>query len=173
MIPRPAPSEYAPAFEKYISLVEGDPLVFLERQTAAIKEQLGNIHEAQSMHRYAPGKWSIKELLGHVIDAERIFCYRLLCLARSETAPLPGFEEDDYVRAASFDQRSFADLSEEFMAVRLASMPLIHSLQPETASKSGIVNGRTITAAGQAYVLAGHAEHHLRILRERYLAPSR
>ena len=170
-IPRPAPHEYAPFYVRYIeSVPEGSDLpALLEDQAAELESLLAELDDAASLHRYAPGKWSIREMVGHLADAERIMTYRLLRIARGDTTPLPGFEEDDYVTAAAFDRRAMADLLAEFQAVRRASLALIRSLDTEAFARRGTVNQNPISAAALAHILFGHTAHHLTVLRERYL----
>jgi uncharacterized damage-inducible protein DinB len=124
--------------------------------------------EEQAAHRYAEGKWSLKQLLGHVTDTERIMAYRLLCISRGDQTPLPGFDENTYVRGAAFDSHVLSDLLAEFTAVRRATMALVRGLSPEQLQRVGTANGGGVSAAGLVYLIAGHARHHLNIVRERY-----
>src|SRR5262249_48220579 len=119
---------------------------------------------------YALGKWNLKQVVGHLSDDERIFAYRALCVARNDTRPLPGFDEKEYVRFASFDDRSLADLLEELRVVRAASISLFQSLSPEEWLRRGTVNGYSATVRGLAFHMAGHERHHMRIVRDKYLA---
>ena len=170
MIPRPASSEYPAAFGRYIDLVpDGELARFLEDQTRRLSKFLDALDEAQAGFRYAPEKWSIKELLGHINDSDRIFGYRILCIARGEKAPLPGYDDNAYVAAGAFDARSLADLLAEFGAIRRATISLVQSLTPQASTEMGTSNGRALSAGALAYMLAGHAEHHLGVLKERYL----
>lgn len=170
-VPRPAPGEVAPNHAKYVELVpEGDLVLHLEVQARQVADLLASIPEGRGGFRYAPGKWSIKDLVGHLADTERIMGYRLLCVARNDRTPLAGFEEDDYAREARAGARSLEDLASEFAAVRGASLALIRSLDPEAWSRGGIANGKPVSAAVLAHVIAGHATHHVKVLRERYLA---
>jgi uncharacterized damage-inducible protein DinB len=170
-IPRPASHEYAPFYARYIEKVpEGDLPALLEGQAAEVDQLLASLSEAQALHRYAPGKWSIKEMVGHLADAERIMTYRLLRIARGDATPLAGFEEDDYVRAAGFDRRTLTDLRAEFQAVRRATLALIRSLDAEAFARRGTANQNPVTAAALAHILFGHTSHHMSILRDRYLA---
>lgn len=169
MFLRPAAADYPAHYEKYISLVPGDLPVFLEAQTLEFSQLFSGLSEERSLFRYAPGKWSIRELVGHLCDSERIFAYRVLCVARGETASLPGFDEDAYVAAGAFDQRSWASLVEEFRTVRLATLSLINTLEAPALLRIGTANGKQVNTTALAHVQAGHAQHHLNILRERYL----
>ena len=170
-IPRPAPTEYAPQYEDYVRRVpQGDIIHTLERQLAETSALLSGIAEDQANFRYAPGKWSIKEVLGHLTDTERIFTYRALCFARNDKTALPGFDENDYVRFAKFYNRTVPDLLNEFGHVRNASIGLFQSLDEEEMVRRGVANGREFTTRSIAYIVAGHERHHLSILRERYLS---
>jgi len=171
-IPRPTPHEYAPFYARYIERVpEGSNLpALLEAQATELDVLLAGLDEAKALHRYAPDKWSIKEVVGHLADAERIMGYRLLRIARSDATPLAGFEEDDYVKIAAFDQRTLVNLRAEFQAVRQATLALIHSLDVEAFARRGIANQNPVSAAAIAHILFGHTAHHMAVLRERYLA---
>jgi len=173
LIARPSIASLKPGFASYVEAVpDGDLLAFLESQRDRLSALFSSLDEAKGGHRYAPGKWSLKEVLGHVSDTERILAYRLLCIARGEKQSLPGFEENDYVEAAAFDRRSLANLLAEFLDIRRASLSLIRSLEPEVFDRTGIANQNPLTVATIAYVLAGHAEHHLSVVKERYLRES-
>jgi hypothetical protein len=130
---------------------------------------LRGLTETQAATRYAPDKWSIKELIGHIIDGERVFAYRLLCFARQDQTPLPGFEQDDYVRAGNFDNRQWSDLVEEFELVRRANLSLLRSLDEEAWMRRGTANDDEVSVRALAYIIAGHETHHMQILRTRYL----
>ncbi len=167
---RPLATEYAPFYARYIDLVpEGDVLDILSRQRDDALALLAKIPGDAGDVRYAPGKWSIKEVLGHIIDSERIFAYRALRFARADTTPLAGFEQDDYVRAGNFKARSLADLTEEFGFVRQATLVMLRHFGPETWDRRGTANNAAVTVRALAYIMAGHAGHHIGILRERYL----
>jgi hypothetical protein len=169
-ISRPNPDEYAPYTADYMRLVpDGDILAILAGQLPALDGLLGGLSDEQALGRFAPGEWSIKEVVGHLIDAERIFSYRLLALSRGERANLPGFEQDDYVRAAAFDARSFADLREELRLLRRANLLAYRTITPEVAMRRGTANGHPFSVRALIYLLAGHFDYHLRDLREQYL----
>jgi hypothetical protein len=169
-IPRPSPDDVSSYHLQYIAQVpEGDPLAFLETQRDQLSNLLSSLEEAQGNFRYAPGKWSLKEVLGHISDTERIFAFRLLCIARGETQSLPGFEQDDFVLAAHFDSRSLADLLSEFLDIRRASLSLLKSLDAEAIARSGIANNAPLRVATLAYLIPGHAEHHLSVIKAHYL----
>jgi hypothetical protein len=166
---RPQPGEYAPDYDRYISLIESDDVLSaLEKhgpETVAVFKSAA----ANADFRYAPGKWSVKEVLGHLNDAERIMAYRILRISRGDQTPIEGFEQDDYVRDGNFGQRTIADLIEEFTDVRKATLSLLRHLDAEAATRRGIANQNEISARAVAYVIAGHELHHRRILEEKYL----
>lgn len=167
---RPKTGDYAPFYEGYIALVpEGEFLQTLEAQLGDWQRLLGDLSEQGADFRYAPGKWSIKEVLGHVTDAERIFAYRLLRIARGDQTPLAGFEQDDYVRTANSSARKRHDLLDEFTAVRRATMALVSSLDDAAWIRRGVANQKEISATALAFIIAGHERHHRMILEERYL----
>ena|SRR5579864_2910633 len=170
MIRPPEASEYLPYYHKYISLVKGDDLIpALETQIGETVPALGGISEEKSLHRYAAGKWSIKEVLGHLTDAERIFSYRAMRFARNDQQALPGFEQDDYVAAAGSDARPWSDLIAEFEHVRRASVLLFRGFGPEAAMRSGTASNASVSVRALGYIIAGHELHHMAILRDRYL----
>jgi len=167
---RPTADEYAPFAAGYVQLVpDGDVLAFLGEQLPALDALLGALSDEQALGRFAPGEWSIKEVVGHLVDAERLFSYRLLCVSRHERADLPAFEQDDYVRAANFDEWSFADLREELALLRRANLLSYRTITPEIALRRGTANGHAVTVRALVYILAGHFDYHLVDLREKYL----
>ncbi|HVO56877.1 MAG TPA: DinB family protein [Dongiaceae bacterium] len=167
---RPQPSEYAPYYEKYISLVTATDIVSaLEAQRLLTSQLLGARSEREGNFRYAPGKWTVKEVVGHMNDAERVFSYRALRIARGDKTPLPGFEQDDYVKTAGSNERSLADLAEEFVMIRNASIALFRAFSADAWIQTGTASGNPITARALAYIVAGHELHHRRILEEKYL----
>jgi uncharacterized damage-inducible protein DinB len=167
---RPESNEYASYYEKYVSLVpDADLVETLERQGAETLALLRGLSEEQGAHRYEPGKWSVKQLVGHVNDTERIFAYRVLAVGRGDTQPLPGMDQEDYMAGVDFDARTLSDLADEFEAVRSATLHLLRHLSAEAWARRGTASGHEVTARAVAYILAGHGAHHVRILRERYL----
>jgi hypothetical protein len=167
---RPGANDYAPYYDRYISRVsEGDIVSTLTDQLPAYLELIRSIPESRGTHRYAPGKWSIKESLGHVNDTERIFAYRGLRIARGDATPLPGFEQNDYIAPGRFDERTLSDLAEEFAHIRRASIALFAPLDDEALDRRGTASGFPVTVRAMGYIIAGHALHHMAILRERYL----
>jgi uncharacterized damage-inducible protein DinB len=166
---RPQPGEYAPYYDRYISLVqETDVIGVLEQQVAVTVAALAVLPESAGDFRYAPGKWSVKEVLGHINDTERIFAYRALRIARNDQTPLAGFEQDDYVRWGSFVARRLDDLVEEFAAIRETTLALLRGLDEAAWSRRGIASQNEVTVRALAYMIAGHELHHRRILQEKY-----
>lgn len=167
---RPDPSEYAPFYEGYVSLVpDGDVLETLRRQSDELSALLAGIAEERAAYAYAPGKWSIKQVVGHVIDGERVFSYRAMAVARGERQPLPGMDQDEYMAGADFDARTLADLAEEFAHLRRANVLMLRGLSEDAWSRRGVASGAEVTVRALAYIIAGHAAHHLQVLRTRYL----
>ena len=167
---RPRPDEYAPYYEKYVSRVpDGEIVEVLRTQIGETLALLGGLPEERALHRYGPGKWSVKEVVGHMIDLERIMSYRMLRIARGDTTPLPGFDENAYVPAGSFDARPLSSLRHDFEVVRAATLALLESLDANAAARRGTASNFEVTARAVAYIIAGHERHHVAILRERYL----
>jgi hypothetical protein len=168
---RPLPGEYAAYAQADIDAVSGsDAAAILADLGVATRRFLETFSENQvSGLRYAPAKWTLKDVLGHITDDERIFAYRAFCLARGETGPLAGFDEQVYATGADAESRSWTDLLEEYAIVRAASVALFRSLTPAAWVRAGEVNGYRATARGLAFHIAGHELHHLRIVREKYL----
>lgn len=167
---RPEPGEFAEYAQEDIGFVEGDDaveaLVRLRHETVALFERFG---EEGGDLSYAPGKWTVKQVLGHLADDERIYAYRALCVARGDSRSLPGFDENAYATAARFEDRPLADLLEDYEAVRNASVTLFRGLDREAWLRKGMVNGYWASPRGLAFHIAGHELHHHRVLEERYL----
>jgi uncharacterized damage-inducible protein DinB len=167
---RPDPSEYLPYYEKYISLFPaGDILATLERELETTLSLLRSLSPEQADFRYAPDKWSVKEVVGHVIDTERIFAYRAMRFARNDQTPLAGFDENEYVPAAKFGGRGLGDLATEFEHVRKANLFLFRGMDDEAWRRQGTANHAAVSVRALAYIIAGHEIHHREILRTRYL----
>jgi uncharacterized protein (TIGR03083 family) len=167
---RPLPGEYAEGYAPYLAAApEGDPLALLRTQMEEVAALYSGLSEAQGAYRYAPGKWSLKDLLQHLSDSERIFAYRCLRIGRGDATPLPGFDENDFAAAASADGRSLADLLADFTAARQASLELFRSLPDAAWGQQGTSNGRNLTARCIPYICMGHVAHHVAVIRERYL----
>ena len=168
---RPQHGEYALYYGKYIDLVpSGDFLEILQEQRRELVDRLSGLSEEQAEFRYAPGKWSIKEVLGHVIDAERIFAYRLLRIARGDQTPLPGFEQEGYVKNGNFSSRKLCDLLEEFSAVRQSTVCMIRSLDQDAWHRRGTASQKEISVFALAFIIAGHERHHRILLEKNYFA---
>ncbi|HEV7517291.1 MAG TPA: DinB family protein [Thermoanaerobaculia bacterium] len=167
---RPADTEYAAAFyAAYVSLVpENDILPALSGQSALLRRVADSIPEERETFRYAPEKWSVREVIGHVVDLERVFGFRAFAFSRGETAPLPGFDEKVYVAHSGYDRRSLESLAGDFTNVREANLSFLRRLDAEAWDRVGTANGKPVSVRALAYVMAGHARHHLSILRERY-----
>lgn len=171
---RPDPSEYAPYYEKYVSLVEGeDVLRALGDQIGQTLATLRGVSPEDSLARYAPGKWSLREVVGHLIDTERVFSYRALRFARNDRTRLPGFEGDDYVAAGQFDRRPWPELLDELEAVRRATIPMFRGLDGEAWLRRGVASDNEMSVRAFAYNIAGHELHHLQIVRTKYLPGAR
>lgn len=166
---RPAAAEYSPSFQNYVTLVPDGPiLAHLEERMVGTADLLLPLTEAQAMHRYAKGKWSVKEVVGHLADAERVFAYRALCIGRGDKTPLPGFEENDYVANANTDRRPLWQIVEELRVLRAATLSLFNGFDAAAAARVGNANGNPVSVRALAWIIAGHELHHLGVLRERY-----
>jgi uncharacterized damage-inducible protein DinB len=164
---RPQPNEYPTWGETYISKVDRDIFEILNDQMLSLPA-LFRTNADKADYAYAEGKWTLKEMLGHIIDAERVFAFRITCFARKEQQPLPGFEEDDYVSGARFAERDLEDLIEEFIALRKANLYLFKSLNEEELNRKGVASGREINVKSILFIVGGHIIHHVSILKERY-----
>ncbi len=174
MLTRPEPSEYAEFYGSYIAKVPDGPLLeFLSQQPERYCKLLSGISDADAAAPTAPGKWSIKQILGHVCDTERVFGYRALRFARGDERELAGFEQDDYVREASSNVRSLQELLEELMAVRKSTLALLGSLPPGVEMRRGVANGNPVTVRALAYIAAGHCQHHYDLLQQQIAKKSR
>jgi hypothetical protein len=172
VIAKPNPDEYAPYYEKYVSLVAPDDILgALNRQWPETAALLAARKEAEGDFRYAPGKWSVKEALGHLVDTERVFSYRALRIARNDQTPMEGFEQDDYVKFGPFGKCSLAALIEEFTSVRKATLSLFRGLDEAAWMRRGVANKNEVSVRALAYITAGHELHHRRIFQEKYFPP--
>ena len=161
--------DYHPAFAGYVSLVpEDDILSVIEQQSSETQRLIASLDETSGSYRYAEGKWSVKEVIGHMTDAERVFGYRALCISRGEKNSLPGFDENAYMANAHFDDWRLGDLAESYALVRRSNIVLFRNLPEDAWDRRGVANNHEITVRALAYVLAGHERHHLKVLRERY-----
>jgi hypothetical protein len=173
-IARPAPGEYAPYYDRYISLVPGsDILATLDAQRRQTMMLLSGRNESDGEFRYAPDKWNAKEVLGHVCDTERIFAYRALRIARGDQTPIEGYEQDDYVRNGPFAGAPLAEIIEDYIAVRRATLTLLRNLDEPAWTRRGVANKNEVSVRALAYTFAGHELHHRKILEQKYFFASR
>ena len=171
---RPDSAEHAPYYGTYIAVVpDGDVVATLRQDGEALQSLLAEIPESRAGFRYAEGKWSVRDVVGHLIDAERIFAYRALRIARGDATPLASFDEKEYARAADADRRPLADLAAELRAVRDGTVALFASFSDDAWTRRGTASGNPVSVRALAFIIAGHARHHMKILRERYLAAAR
>ena len=169
--PRPGADDHAPYYGVYVRQVpDGDVLEILAREVGRTVALLEPLDETQAAYRYAPGKWSVKEVLGHVIDVERVFAQRALHFARKDTAPLPGMEQDEWVEAGNFDRRTLASLLEEFSTARRANLAMFRNFDSNAWANRGVASGVEFTARSIPYIIAGHELHHRKVLEARYLS---
>jgi hypothetical protein len=168
---KPEPSEYNEYYGKYVSLVdEANLLGTLEEQIRETRDLFAGFPEERGDFAYSEGKWTLKEVVSHLLDGERIFAYRLLRIARGDATPLEGFEQDGYIQNSHANERSFNDLLCEFGELRAANLRLMHSLNDADWQRTGNASGFPVSARALAFIMAGHVTHHLNIVRERYLA---
>ena len=167
---RPSRNEYGEYFQRYVELVpDVDILTLLATQRDEFVSFLRSLGSAMGEHRYAPEKWSLKEVVGHIIDVERVFVYRALAFARGDATALPGFEQDDYVAATDYSARTLDDLAEEFSLHRSSSLAMFRSFDDDAWQRCGTASDTRISARAVPYILAGHVTHHMNVIRERYL----
>jgi uncharacterized damage-inducible protein DinB len=168
-IARPAPDEFFEYYGKYIGMVPGeDAMPAMRDQIGGTVRLLKPLDETRALHRYAPGKWSVKEVVGHLSDSERVFAYRALRMGRGDATPLAGFDENAYTPAGRFDARPLADVLNEFELVRAASIALFRGMDDEALLRRGTANDKQISVRALAWILAGHELHHRGLLIERY-----
>lgn len=167
-IDRPDPSEYGAYYRKYVDLVpDGDILHLLQDQIEPTLALVG-LKDEETAARYAPGKWNIREILGHLMDTERIFTHRALRIGRGDRTPLPGYEQDDYVKTGGFCDRPFTSLLDEFHLVRRATVTLYTVFPQEAIARTGIANDNPLSVRAIAWIIAGHERHHMKIVGEQY-----
>ncbi len=170
LIQPPSPDEYAPFYSDYIQRAhDKNILEFLPAQIDEIGSALGHLSDSQARFRFGPKEWSIKEVVGHLNDVERVFSYRLLRISRNDRTPLPGFEQEDYVREAGFDNYALTDLIQEFAFLRRANILAIRNMPEPAALRTGMASSTTVSARALIYMLAGHVAHHMASLYEKYL----
>lgn len=166
---RPEKSEYAEYYEKYVSLVEETDIVSaLKNQASEIENLFNKMSDEKSNFRYAAGKWKIRELLGHIVDAERVFAYRALRFSRNDETPLASFEENSYVANGNFGNTKLADLAAEFSLLRQSNVLMFKNLTVEAWNKTGTASDNKVSVRALAYIMVGHVRHHINILKERY-----
>lgn len=164
---RPASDEYAPFYAGYVAAVpEGDPIALLGEQVAETQHFCERLDDATAAAPYAPGKWSVKDVLAHIADVERVMAYRALRIARGDTTPLPSFDHDAYVRVAGASARPLARLLAELVATRVATVALFQGFDAEAFRRQGTASGATVSVRALLHIILGHERHHLRILRE-------
>jgi hypothetical protein len=168
---KPETSEYNPYYEKYISLIEeGELLNALERQPSELRSLLNGLDEEKGKYAYADGKWSIKEVLSHLIDGERIFGYRVLRISRGDETPIEGFEQDGYIENSHANERSFEDLLEELSLQRNANLRMLKNLRDDGWKRLGTASQSPVSVRALGFIMAGHVRHHINILKAQYLA---
>ena len=166
---QPLESEYAPDYQGYVAHVSEDEILpVLRSQLDALDVLLGRVGPERETFRYAEGKWSIREIVGHLIDGERVFGYRAFCIARGESQNLPGFEQNDYILTAPYDRIDLEDLLAELRLVRLSNIAMLRNLDEEAWMRIGTANDNQVSVRALAFIMAGHARHHMGVLRERY-----
>lgn len=167
---KPKPEDYDAIYDGYISLIGDDDIIeVLKEQRKTSEKFLKTFTEKQGNYSYADGKWTVKEVLGHVIDTEKIMAYRALSFARGEKQSLPGFEQDDYVAESNFNKRSLADLINEFITIRESNIILFKSFNEEILIRRGTASESEVTVLALIYIIAGHEKHHMKFLKERYV----
>ena len=168
---RPNQSEYAPYYQGYIDQVSEDEILPVMRaQMDELDVLLGPVTPEKETYRYAEGKWSIREIIGHLIDGERVFGYRLFCIARGEKQNLPGFDQDEYMLTASYNGIDLEDLLSELRLIRLGNLAMMRTLDEAAWNRLGAANQSPVSVRALAFIMAGHLRHHMNVLRERYLA---
>ena len=168
---RPQQGDYAQYYEQYISEIEDNDIhKILESQLSETIVLLKSIPEEKGNYRYTEGKWSVKEVIGHITDTERVYAYRAMCFARGETKVLPGFEQDDYAAAGKFSERALSDLINEFRLLRESNLILFKSFKEDALNREGHVDENRITVRAILFIIAGHTLHHIKFIKEKYLA---
>jgi hypothetical protein len=166
---KPKSGDFNPYYDRYISLIGDDDIIeVLEEQRKTSEKFLKTFTEKQGNYSYADGKWTVKEVLGHVIDTEKIMAYRALAFARGEKQSLPGFEQDDYVTESNFNNRSLVDIINEFLTARESNIILFNSFDEEILNRRGTASDSEVTVLALIYIIAGHEKHHMKVLRKKY-----
>ena len=169
LTPRPGTDEYLPYYDRYVALVpDGNLVELLAGQNRDTIQLLRGVDDKRGLFAYAPGKWTVKEVMGHLSDAERVFAYRALRFARGDAQALAGFDENAYAPAGRFNDRPLADLIDEFQSIRASTVHLFRHLNEDELARRGIANNNPISVRALGFVIAGHERHHVKLLRERY-----
>ncbi|MGB5289649.1 MAG: DinB family protein [Ignavibacteriaceae bacterium] len=167
---RPNQGDYSTYYENYIRLIEGDDILrILNEQNKKTQDILNSFSEHKGNYRYADGKWTVKEVVGHLLDTERVFAYRALCIARGEKKSLPGFDQNDYVSEGNFNRRELFDLNYEYRLLRESNLLLFRSFTPEMLKLKGFANESSVTVLAILFIIAGHEKHHMNVLRDKYM----
>lgn len=167
---KPEPHEFAPYYCTYTDLVtEDEPFTALVSQPAELRSALANVPEEKGTYAYAKGKWTIKEFISHLIDAERIFAYRILRISRGDKTPIEGFEQDDYIATSNANERTLADLLDEFELVRKSNVLMLRAMENDAWTRSGIASEKPVSTRALVAIAIGHLRHHLNVLRAKYL----
>ncbi|MGE0440272.1 MAG: DinB family protein [Gemmatimonadales bacterium] len=166
---RPGTDEYAPYYETYVGKIGDDLFGTLAAQIADLMVTLRPVPDDRANTGYAPGKWSIKEVMGHIADTERVMAYRAMAFARGDQTPLPSFDENAWTPAGRFNERSLGSLIDEWVAVRSGTITMLNGLPQDAVTNRGTASGKTVSVRGLAYIIAGHTAHHLQIIKDRYL----
>lgn len=167
---RPDKNDYAPFYAGYVDALEGDNGIdILVSQSTATQELLNSFSESKGNYTYSEGKWTVKEVVGHLMDAERVFAYRAVCIARGEKKPLPGYDQDEYVKTGNFNKRQLFDLNYEFRLLRESNILLFKGFDEYMMNQRGTANDKEVTVRALLFIIAGHEKHHMKILKERYL----
>jgi hypothetical protein len=168
---RPETDEFDPYYNTYISLVADDDIIsILDKQPGELSRLISHLPEERGTSAYAEGKWTIKEVLSHLIDGERMFAYRVLRISRGDETPIEGFEQDGYIETSNANNRSFAELLEEFGLLRKANLLLVNNLSDDASRRLGTASEKAVSVRALVYIMAGHIRHHINILNQRYLA---
>lgn len=166
---RPAKSDYAEYYQKYIDLIDGEDIIhILVKLNNEVSDVFNSFPQSKGDYSYAEGKWTVKEVIGHMMDTDRIFAYRALSIARGERQPLPSFDQDEYVRKGKFNLRNLADLTYEYRLIRESNILMFKGFDQSVYSNRGVAAGNEVTVLALMWMIAGHQKHHLKILKERY-----
>lgn len=167
---RPLSGEYSEYYQSYIDLVEGDDIfIALEEGNRSALNILNSFSQSKGDYRYADGKWTLKEVIGHIMDTERVFAYRALAIARGDRTPLPGFDQNEYVAHAKFNKRPLYELTYEYRLLRESTLLLFKSFDESVLQNKGNANGQDITVLSLMFIIAGHEKHHINVVKERYI----